>query len=149
MAKHPHPLTVSVVKGVWGTVECVVLGSGKCPAREFLQELKGRHMGIDRPQTNAFARFLPLFHEMAEAGQVRRSRFGPEAEGFYGFKHSFRNQQIRFACFQDGSKWLLTHGFDKPGAQKGRGRWPSTEIDRARKIRDEYYKRKEETKKPK
>jgi hypothetical protein len=34
--------------------------------------------------------------------------------------------------------------FKKPGAQKGQGKWPESEIDRATKIMDEYFKRKKQ-----
>ena len=61
---------------------------------------------------------------------------------FWAFRHEVRNRQIRFPCFQDGNKWIVTHGFFKPGAQKGMGGWPEAEIRRAKEIMAEYYQRK-------
>src|SRR5207302_8687416 len=96
----------------------------------------------------ALARFLVLFQQMAEHGQVASKRFGKEMGQLYAFKHEVRKVQIRFPCFQDGNRWILTHGFFKPGAQKKRGTWPESEVTRAAQIRSEYFQRKSEAEKP-
>ncbi len=70
--------------------------------------------------------------QMADYGSVSPKRFKKEMESFYAFRHEVRNVQIRFPCFQDGNRWVLTHGFIKPGAQKGMGEWPSAEVERAK-----------------
>jgi len=75
---------------------------------------------------------------------VSRKRFGPESDRIFAFKHELRNIQIRFACFQDGRMWVLTHGFKKPGAKKGRGAWPESQLTRAKTIREEYFNLKAE-----
>lgn len=121
---------VIAAKGDWGTVECVRRPNGSTPAREFLREL-----GEDA------AVFFTLFDEMATDGKTKNSsRFSHESGKIYGFKQKVSNRQARFACFEDGNRWVLTHGFWKPGAQKGLGKWPQREIDRAVDLRNEYLK---------
>jgi hypothetical protein len=133
--------TVIVARGNWGTVECVVRNSGQVPARDFLQnDLEqitegGKH----KPQATARARFMVLFQMMADSGSVPPKRFGKEMGRLFAFKHEVRNIQIRFPCFQDRKCWMLTHGFQKPGAKKKLGAWPKAEIDRAAEIKGEYY----------
>jgi hypothetical protein len=101
-----------------------------------------REKGKDQPQATAAARFLVLFQQMADNGRVSPKRFGSEPENLWAFKHEVRNQQIRFPCFPDGRRWILTHGFVKPGAKRGLGRWPEREIRRALEVRAEYFERK-------
>ncbi len=102
--------------------------NGKIPAKAFLDSL-----GLDG------AVFLTLFDEMAADGKTKNSsRFSHEDGKIYGFKHKIKNRQVRFACFQDGNKWVLTHGFWKPGAQKGLGKWRPEEIERGNKLMREY-----------
>jgi hypothetical protein len=137
-----NPLTEVVAEGSACTVECVVRTSGDAPAREFLEELEGlTEKGKDRPDSSACARFMVLFQQMANYGHVSSKRFSKEMGDLYAFKHEVRNRQIRFPCFQDGSKWILTHGFFKPGARKKLGQWPAAEIKRAQEMR-EYFARK-------
>jgi hypothetical protein len=84
---------------------------------------------------------MVLFQTMADHGRIQSKRFSSEMEGLYAFKHEVRNTQIRFPCFQDGNKWILTHGFIKPGAKRGLGDWPESEIEKAKQIRGEYFGR--------
>lgn len=101
------------------------------PSAKFLRELDD----LDA------ARFLVLFQEMAEHGHVLNSaRFSQEEGKIYAFKHRLpkKNKQVRFPCFQIGNRWLLTHGFFKPGAKKGRGKWPRAQLDRAKRIMGEH-----------
>jgi hypothetical protein len=139
-------LTVVVAQGNWGTVECAVRVSGKVPAQDFLDKdcEEIREKGKNHPQSTARARFMFLFQQMANYGveNVSHKRFKKEMDRFYAFKHEVKKVQIRFPCFQDGNKWILTHGFIKPGAQKGRGDWPKSEIERAEEIMSEYFQRK-------
>jgi Phage derived protein Gp49-like (DUF891) len=111
------------------------------PARQFLEENLEtiREGGKDKPQSTARARFMVLFQTMADYGRIQRQRFSSEMDGLFAFKKEVRNVQIRFPCFQDDDKWILTHGFIKPGAQRGLGDWPEAEIDRAKQIRGEYF----------
>ncbi len=139
-------ITELVAEGNWGTVRCVVLQNGEIPAKEFLEnECEAiREKGKNDPQSTAHARFLLLFQVMAEYGWVAPKRFKKEMGALYAFKHEVKNIQIRFPCFQDGNHWLLTHGFIKPGAQRGKGKWPESEVRRANQIEAEYYQRKKQ-----
>lgn len=125
-------------------MECAVRLSGESPARDFLEQTleEVREKGKDQPQATARARFMVLFQQMADYGNVQAKRLGPEMDSLYAFKHEVKKIQIRFPCFQDGDKWILTHGFMKPGAKKGLGNWPPAEVARAQEIRGEYYQRK-------
>jgi hypothetical protein len=139
-------LTIIVAQGGWGTVECAVLHSATVPAKDFLEgELEDiREKGRNDPQATARARFMMLFQQMAEYGRVSGKRFAKEMGKLFAFKHEVNNRQIRFPCFQDGKKWILTHGFVKPGAQKKKGKWPQSEINRAHEIEAEYWIRKKQ-----
>jgi hypothetical protein len=133
------PKTNLVAKPGVCSVEAVVLDSGHCPAAEFLDEIESIREGAkSKPSSSAKARFLYLFQQMADYGRVSPKRFGPEMEGLFAFKHEVRNIQIRFPCFQDGNKWVLTSGFKKPGAKKGLGQWPESEVRKAKEIMAHY-----------
>jgi hypothetical protein len=88
---------------------------------------------------------MVLFQQMADYGRLSWKRFKSEMRDLYAFRHEVRNLQIRFPCFQDGNRWLLTHGFVKPGAKRGLGDWPEQEVKRAREIAAEYWHRKRQT----
>jgi hypothetical protein len=137
-------LTEVVAEGNACSVECAIRPSGEAPAKLYLEgDLETiREGGKNKPQTTARARFMVLFQTMADYGRVQGKRFSVEMEGLYAFKHEVRKVQIRFPCFQDGNKWILTHGFIKPGAKKGLGDWPQEQINRAKEIREEYFTRK-------
>jgi hypothetical protein len=138
-----NALTKTIARGAWGTVEAVILDSGRCPADEFLQgELDGIREGKKGEEaSSAKARFLVLFQIMANCGRVSPKRHKSEMAGLWAFRHEVKNQQIRFPCFQDGKRWILTHGFVKK-AKKGLGQWPKQEEERAKQYRDEYHRRK-------
>ena len=138
------PLTEVVARGNWGTVECAVRLAGDAPAKEFLEKdlEKIREKGKNEPQSTARARFMVLFQLMANHGTISAKRFKKEMGKLYTFTHEVRNLQIRFPCFPDGNRWILTHGFVKPGAQKGKGDWPASESARAEQIMSEYLLRK-------
>lgn len=135
-----------MARGRWGTVECAVRRGGDSPAESFLtSDLESiREKGEDQPEATARARFMFLFQQMADNGRISGKRFKKEMGKLFGFKHEVRNLQIRFPCFQDGNRWILTHGFVKPGAQKKKGKWPESEITRAKEIMAEYFQRKKE-----
>jgi Phage derived protein Gp49-like (DUF891) len=101
-----------------------------------------REKGKDDPQATARARCMVVFQIMANYGRVSPKRFKKEMGKLYAFRHEVKNLQIRFPCFQDGDKWIVTHGFVKPGAQKKKGDWPDSEVARAEKIMAEYWTRK-------
>jgi hypothetical protein len=137
-------LTIVAATGGACTVEFVVRQSGDCPAKAFLdgpcKEL--REGGKNKPASTAQARFNFLFQEMANTGNLSGKRFRKEMGTFFAFSHEVRNVQVRFPCFRDGNKWIVTHGFFKPGAKSGRGKWPAAEVTRAEEIRSEYLRRK-------
>jgi len=68
-----------------------------------------------------------------------RNKFKSEQGQLFAFSLELNNVQYRFPCFRDGARWVVTHGFKKPGAQKGKGKWPKSEIDRANRIMGEYH----------
>jgi hypothetical protein len=90
---------------------------------------------------------MVLFQQMANSGNVSPKRFKKEMGPFFAFRHEVRNVQLRFPCFQDGNKWIITQGFIKPGAKGGLGAWPQSEIDRADELREVYFQRKKELEK--
>lgn len=129
---------IIAAKGNWGTVECVRCLNGGSPAKEFLQAELGDDAAV----------FFALFDEVAQHGRTNNpDRFSKEDGQIYGFKHKIKNKQVRFACFQRGNIWILTHGFWKPGAQVGRGKWPKKEIDRANRLMEEYDNQNKQAKK--
>ncbi len=144
MAKIARP-TFIAASGAWGTVEFAVLQSGKIPAKLFFDvDCKQiREKGADEPQASAQARFLILFQHMANYGpaEMPDKRFKKEMGNLWAFRHEVANIQIRFPCFRDGNAWIVTHGFVKPGARKGLGDWPQSEVHRAQSIEVEYWQR--------
>ena len=137
-----NALTRIVAQGAWGTVEAVILDNGSCPAVEFfLNELEDiREGGKGEDESSAKARFAVLFQNMANAGEVPKKRHKSEMDGFYAFRHEVKNIQIRFPCFRDGKRWVLTHGFTKKTEK-----WQQQEVVRAQRIRAEYYLRKKKS----
>jgi hypothetical protein len=142
----PIPLTILAARGAAGTVEFAVLRAGKCPAQEFFElDCENiREGGKDEPETTARARFAFLFQQIANHGNLSPKRFKKEMGDFFAFRHEVRNIQIRFPCFRDGTRWIVTHGFRKPGARRGLGAWPKSEVDRAKEIRAQYLARQNE-----
>jgi hypothetical protein len=123
---------LAVPRDSWGTVEFAVRASGAIEARDYLASLERK----------AQAKFLGLFKQMAKTGKISNpSRFSHESGKIYGFKFNHRNRLFRFPCFQIANRWLLTHGFDKPGAQRGAGAWPQSQLDKARNIMQEHIAR--------
>lgn len=108
-----------------------MLSSGRKPALEFIEE--------QRPEVQA--PFLVLFQHMANYGAVQAKRFKKEMGKLYAFRHEIGKRQIRFPCFLDGNRWIITHGFVKPGS-KGMGKWPPDQVNRAERIQAEYWERK-------
>jgi hypothetical protein len=138
------PLAIVIARGRCGTVESVVLENGSAPAIMFLdndlaQLREGRK---DQLHKTAKARFMFQFQQMANEGEVSPKRYKSEMNGLCAFRHEVKNSQIRFPCFRDGTKWILTHGFIKPGAKDGLGDWPDSEVRRATEIMAEYWRRK-------
>jgi hypothetical protein len=118
-------------------VEYGISASGKYDAEEFLSKTILRDFGGNGRQ--ARRRLLAVFEYIADHGTS--PRLGKKRGPIYGIKLEFANKLIRFACFQNGLCWVLTHGFYKPGAQKGRGPWPKAQLDKADRIRHEHLSR--------
>lgn len=139
-----HPLTKVFICRAWGSVEFVVRSTGSCPAEDFWNEIEEVREGKrDDEGGNAKAKFTDLFRQLATDGTLPAKRLVSE-DGFSAVKLKVANVQIRFPCFVEHKKWIVTHGFKKPGGKKGRGPWPQREIEKTQQIRGEYFLRKKE-----
>jgi len=137
------PLAALIAHGRWGNVRAVVCSNGKNWTFEFLDnELEPLIVDKD-PVTTARDRCLEWFALLAEEGTLPSKRFRNEAASFLSCCFEIRNKQIRFPCFRDGNEWIVTHGFFKPGAKKGLGKWPPEQVERAVRLRNEYKQRKQ------
>lgn len=129
-------------KGTWGSVEYAEESPGSYLAEDYLTVDIYRELGKDDAD-KVKKKMLTLFQQMANRGVISNpSRFSHESGEIHGFKWNFKNKLVRVACFQCGRRWVLTHGFFKPGAQKKKGTWPKEHIERAEKIMDAYKARK-------
>lgn len=126
----PGPSDEQIVdKGPAKTVAYAVDAGGGTPAREFLQRAQGK----DAPTKVELAGLRHLFRLMAEQGKITNDeQFRKERGAIFGFK----KYQARVAAFQQGDVWYLTHGF-----KKKKDKWPTSELDRADRIRGEHLGR--------
>ena len=112
-------------RGKFHTVELAITTNDRCPAKKFLNSLSKE----DREK------FLRVIKRLSDEGKVtNREQFKKiEGEDFFEFK----NFQIRMPCyFHAAGRLIITHGFVKKEA------WiRPEEIDRMKRIRDEYEKR--------
>ena len=112
-------------RGKFHTVELAITANGRCPGKKFLNSLSKD----DREK------ILRVIKRLADEGKVsNREQFKKiEGEDFFEFK----NFQMRMPCyFQTAGRLIITHGFMKKEA------WiRPEEIDRMKRIRDEYEKR--------
>jgi hypothetical protein len=106
---------------------------------EYLNDLRHVVLSAEPPRSTAFDKCLDLFLQMAQEGSVSKKRWKFEFDQLYAFRLEINNVQHRFPCFVDGNRWVITHGFPKPGAQNGLGKWPPEEKKRATDIRREYH----------
>jgi hypothetical protein len=105
-------------------IEAVVLDSGSCPARTFLDELDR----IQRAQM--VARFDKLIRD--HPTPLSKDKFRQVDEtGICEFK-----TQLRVLCFRHGGNLLLTHGCGKVGKKEFR-----KQITRAKQIRAVFERR--------
>ncbi len=112
-------------QGKFYAVELAVTSNGRCPAKKFLDGLSK----VDKEK------ILRIIKRLADEGKVaNREQFKKiEGEEFFEFK----NFQIRMPCyFHEDGRVIITHGFPK----KEESIKPE-EIDRMKRIRDEYEKR--------
>jgi len=112
-------------RGKFHTVELAITTNDRCPAKKFLNSLSKE----DREK------ILRVIKRLSDEGKVtnREQLKKIEGEDFFEFK----NFQIRMPCyFHATGRLIITHGFIKKEA------WiRPEEIDRMKRIRDEYEKR--------
>lgn len=109
-----------VLRGSVRTIACAKCLDGSMPADEFLANL---------PESDR-RKMAHLFLRMTTYGQICNSeKFKRERDRIWAFKTG----GIRVACFQNGVVWFLTHGFIKK-----KGKWPTEQLDRADRIRNEH-----------
>jgi hypothetical protein len=112
-------------KGKFYAVELAITTNGRCPGKKFLDGLSK----LNREK------ILRVIKRLSVEGKVtNRQQFKKiEGEDFFEFK----NFQIRMPCyFSTDGRVIITHGFNK----KGDSIEPK-QIDRMKRIRDEYEKR--------
>lgn len=118
-----------VAKGPAKTVAYAIDSNGNMPAKEFLEQERGR----GAPSKVELAGLRHLFKLMADQGRITNDeQFKKERGSIFGFK----KYQARVAAFQEGDVWYLTHGF-----KKKKDKWPESELDRAERIRAEHLRR--------
>jgi hypothetical protein len=99
--------------------------SGHFRARDYFNDLSDAER----------AKFDALFRRLAEEGRIRNpEHFTKESVHIYCFKRG----KLRITCFQEGSDWMLLHGFKKTTNSDRRHR---REIATAERIRTEHLDR--------
>jgi hypothetical protein len=112
-------------RGTCHSVELALTANGRCPGKKFLDGLSK----LDREK------ILRIIKRLADEGYLaNRQQFKRiEGEDFFELK----NFQIRMPCyFHADGRVIITHGFIKKGDSI-----PPEQIDRMKRIRDEYEKR--------
>ena len=110
-------------RGKFHTVELAVTANGRCPAKKFLNGLSKK------------AKILRVIKRLADEGKVTNPEQFKKIEGEDFFE--FKNFQIRMPCyFHADGRVIITHGFPKK-----EDRIRPEEIERMKRIRDEYEKR--------
>jgi phage-related protein len=112
-----------VLKRNWGVIEYAICGNGKMPAKEFVEKLNFKER----------VRLEALLEQMAERGIIKNKQ---KFKHLQGKVWEFKSGQHRVLCFQEGRKWILTHGF-----QKKRDKTPRKEIRRAESIMEQHLER--------
>lgn len=113
-----------VVQGRQRIVEFAAFAGGH-PAQEFLD------LSVE-PKTKSH--LLAVLRHMADEGERALSpqMFCHERDEIYTFKTKENKRRIRFPCFRIENRWIITHGFVKPG---GESKWREQEFTRAHQIR--------------
>lgn len=117
-----------IARGTHGTVRFAVRLSGRRPAKRFLEE-------ILRKSPKKYAKFLVRFSSVANGVILDGGKFKLLGASIWEFKVS----SIRVLCFQDGSEWFLTNGFE---GKRGLGQCPKEAIENAKRIRRDHLERK-------
>ena len=127
MNSESGPLTELIYEGSTIRIEAAVLENGSCPATEFLAQL------TDRSQARMEATFEKFVTLKAEGKHLSKDKFKQvEDTDFY----EFRDPNVRFLCFFQPGRIILTHGFAKKSQKT-----PSRELERARSIKKTYEQR--------
>lgn len=125
VARATRPTENILYQGSFYTVELALTLDGSCPALEFLESLKPKER----------ARTLALIRYLADHGHINNREKFKKIEGTEFFE--FKDFQTRMPCyFQPGGRIVITHGFTKK-----KDRIPTSELDKARRIRGEYNQR--------
>ena len=112
-------------KGTFHSVELAITANGRCPGKKFLD-------GLSKDDRE---KILRIIKRLANEGKVANRQQFKKIEGEEFFE--FKNFQIRMPCyFHADGRIIITHGFLK----KGDSIRPE-EIDRMKRIRDEYEER--------
>lgn len=114
-----------IVVGALRTIAYARDASGRAHAREFFEE---ECPPRDRTRLDRW------FEKIAGHGErvAKDGSFKHEAGSIYAFK----SDQVRIAAFRVGNTWYLTNGF-----LKKRAKWPTTQLERAERIRLEFMAR--------
>ncbi len=114
-----------IVAGTLRTIAYARDAAGRARAREFFEE---ECPAIDRDRLDRW------FGKIADHGEcvAKDGSFKHES----GSIHAFKSAQVRIAAFRVGNTWFLTHGFFKK-----RSTWPTTQLQRAERIRLESMTR--------
>jgi hypothetical protein len=109
-------------RGDFYTIELAITANGRCPGKKFIKE----RSDIDK--------ILRIIKRLADIGKVKNTQqFKKLEDDFFEFK-AF---QMRMPCyFTHDGRVVITHGFIKQG-----NRTEPDEIERMKRIRDEYEKR--------
>jgi Phage derived protein Gp49-like (DUF891) len=112
-------------RGNFYTIELALTANGRCPGKKFMD-------GLSKPDRE---KILRIVRRLANEGKVTNRQQFKKIEGEEFFE--FKNFQIRMPCyFHTDGRVIITHGFIK----KGDSIEPE-QIDRMKRIRDEYEKR--------
>jgi len=109
------------VRGPKRVVEYAIY-NGEMPARKFLLE------EVDSATRN---HILAIFRHMAHDTERKMTdkMFCQERGPIHSFKSRQDRRQIRIPCFRHDNRWIVTHGFYKPGSA-----WDEGEFTLATKI---------------
>src|SRR3569833_2886356 len=96
-----------IVVGSRFTVEFAVLDDRSMPAKPYYDSLSK----ADRAGLFGYMQHLACIGEINNQPKKFQHERGP----FWAFKRKGQNaRMIRLPCYQEGLRWIITHGFDKP-----------------------------------
>jgi len=111
-----------------------VLAQGPCAIVAYARRINGNrpaHNYIENLQNSDWAKLTKSFKTITQVGKIwNTERFRKLRGEIWEFKVY---PKVRVLCFQLGTTWLLTHGFDKET-----GDTPPRQIERAENIMEEH-----------